>query len=118
MAELALAGDVQAAKLVLAYAVGKPAAAPDPDRLDVEEWHYFKTTAPMMSEAENLLDSRALRAARVRARWPGGADAELQRDRGGGTESARAGIAVVTGHAGRRPTGQPGPWGLDLSRGL
>jgi hypothetical protein len=55
MAELALAGDVQAAKLVLAYAVGKPAAAPDPDRLDVEEWHHFKNTAPMMSEVENLL---------------------------------------------------------------
>src|SRR5438874_2406394 len=55
MAELALAGDVQAAKLVLAYAVGKPAAAPDPDRLDVEEWDHFKNTAPMTNEAEDLL---------------------------------------------------------------
>jgi hypothetical protein len=55
MAELALAGDVQAAKLVLAYAVGKPAATADPDRLDVEEWKHFKETAPMMNEAETLL---------------------------------------------------------------
>jgi hypothetical protein len=35
--EKALEGDVAAAKLYLAYAVGRPAPAPDPDRLDVEE---------------------------------------------------------------------------------
>jgi hypothetical protein len=55
MAELALAGDVQAAKLVLAYAIGRPAAAPDPDRLDVQEWNHFKEAAPMLSEAVDLL---------------------------------------------------------------
>jgi hypothetical protein len=55
MAELALAGDVQAAKLVLAYALGKPAAAADPDRLDVQEWNHFKEAAPMLSEMESLL---------------------------------------------------------------
>jgi hypothetical protein len=55
MAELALAGDVQAAKLVLAYAIGKPAAAADPDRLDVEEWNHFKEAAPLLGEAESLL---------------------------------------------------------------
>jgi hypothetical protein len=55
MAELALAGDVQAAKLVLAYAIGRPAAAPDPDRLDVEEWNHFKEAAPMLGEAGSLL---------------------------------------------------------------
>src|ERR1700680_4032660 len=30
-------GDVAAAKLVLAYAIGKPQATVDPDRLDVDE---------------------------------------------------------------------------------
>jgi hypothetical protein len=55
MAELALGGDVQAAKLVLAYAIGKPAPPADPDRLDVQEWQHFKETAPMVNEAENLL---------------------------------------------------------------
>jgi hypothetical protein len=55
MAERALAGDVQAAKLVLAYAVGRPGAAADPDRLDVQEWNHFKETAPMLNEAESLL---------------------------------------------------------------
>ena len=55
MVELALTGDVPAAKLVLAYAIGRPATAPDPDRLDVEEWNHFKEAAPMLSEAESLL---------------------------------------------------------------
>jgi hypothetical protein len=55
MAELALAGDVQAAKLVLAYAIGRPAAATDPDRLDVEERNHFKEAAPMLGEAGSLL---------------------------------------------------------------
>jgi hypothetical protein len=31
-------GDVAAAKLVLQYAVGKPALASEPDRVEVEEW--------------------------------------------------------------------------------
>jgi hypothetical protein len=55
MTELALAGNVAAAKLVLAYSIGKPAPAPNPDRLDIEEWQGFKDTAPMLLEAESLL---------------------------------------------------------------
>jgi hypothetical protein len=35
---LALAGDLEAAKLVLAYACGKPQRTPDPDRLDAHEY--------------------------------------------------------------------------------
>jgi hypothetical protein len=34
----ALAGDVAAATLFLNRVLGKPAAAPDPDRVDLEEW--------------------------------------------------------------------------------
>ena len=35
-------GNVSAAKLLLAYALGKPAPAPDPDRLDGQELEHFK----------------------------------------------------------------------------
>ncbi|MBY0524261.1 MAG: hypothetical protein K2R98_12725 [Gemmataceae bacterium] len=35
-------GNVAAAKLLLAYCVGKPAEMPDPDRLDVDEWNLVK----------------------------------------------------------------------------
>ena len=37
LCELALAGDVAAAKVLLAYVVGKPAEVADPDRLDADE---------------------------------------------------------------------------------
>ena len=42
MVAKAKSGDVAAAKLVLQYVVGKPSAAPDPDRVDVEEWKLAK----------------------------------------------------------------------------
>jgi hypothetical protein len=38
-------GDVAAAKLLLAYLLGKPPAAPDPDRLDIEEFRLFEEQA-------------------------------------------------------------------------
>jgi hypothetical protein len=41
LAELALAGDVAAIKLFLAYTVGKPAPAANPDTLDVEEYRQL-----------------------------------------------------------------------------
>jgi hypothetical protein len=40
--EKAKAGDVAAARLLLGYLLGKPAAAPDPDRLDLEEFRLFE----------------------------------------------------------------------------
>jgi hypothetical protein len=46
----ARAGDVAAAKLIFAYVLGKPAPIVDPDRLDIEEWQYFKDTTPMYAE--------------------------------------------------------------------
>src|SRR4051812_40424171 len=46
----AKAGDVQAAKLVLAYAVGKPETGMDPDRVDAQEWAMQRETAAMMPE--------------------------------------------------------------------
>jgi hypothetical protein len=48
-------GDVAAAKLVLTYAVGKPEATVDPDRLDLDEWQTFKDGAGMMNELPRLV---------------------------------------------------------------
>jgi hypothetical protein len=38
-------GDTPAARLLLAYSLGKPAPAVDPDRLDIEEWKVAQETA-------------------------------------------------------------------------
>jgi hypothetical protein len=48
--KLSLAGNIQAAKLLLAYTVGKPQPAPEPDHLDADEWQRFKETEPMIRE--------------------------------------------------------------------
>ena len=40
--ELAAAGNVPAARLLLSYALGKPAAAVDPDTLDAQEWEGYR----------------------------------------------------------------------------
>ena len=55
MTQMAREGNVPAAKLVLAYTIGKPGPAPEPDRLDAEEWKHFKEQAPIIDEAEGLL---------------------------------------------------------------
>jgi hypothetical protein len=57
--ELAKEGNVPAAKLLFAYTIGKPQAGADPDRLEVEEWQYYKETSGMMEEAEVVLRSPA-----------------------------------------------------------
>jgi hypothetical protein len=50
MSDLAVEGNVQAAKFVAAYLIGKPKPALNPDRSDLEEWQQFKEEAPMMRE--------------------------------------------------------------------
>lgn len=50
----AIAGDLAAARLVLNYTIGKPAAAVDPDRMDLTEWDLWKAMAPMMAELTKL----------------------------------------------------------------
>src|SRR5437763_9484043 len=47
-------GSVGAAKLQLAYAVGKPASAPDPDRLDGQELEHFKDQVETVNEVHEL----------------------------------------------------------------
>src|SRR6266498_3475597 len=48
---LAEDGNLQAIRMVFDYAIGKPKPAPEPDRMDVDEWDVYKQTAPMKSEA-------------------------------------------------------------------
>src|SRR5437763_15173752 len=47
-------GSVGAAKLLLSYALGKPAPAPDPDRLDGQELEHFKQKVQAVNEAYEL----------------------------------------------------------------
>jgi hypothetical protein len=47
--EAALEGDWTAAKLLLAYAIGKAPEAVDPDRLDLDEWRILDA-APTLAQ--------------------------------------------------------------------
>ena len=47
-------GNVAAAKLLLAYGIGKPASAPDPDRLDGQELAHFKDQVETVNEVHEL----------------------------------------------------------------
>ena len=38
-------GDVAAIKLLFQYTLGKPAPSPDPDHLDVDEWHKLQQSS-------------------------------------------------------------------------
>ena len=53
--EKAKAGDVAAAKLLLAYSIGQPTPAVDPDTLDQQEWAIFRQVPVPPSEVERLL---------------------------------------------------------------
>ena len=62
---LAIEGDVGAAKLVLQYAVGKPAAVAEPDRVDVEEWGLHQESAIHQAEMDHVLNGSPIRVANV-----------------------------------------------------
>src|SRR5262249_51192966 len=47
-------GSVGAAKLLLSYALGKPASAPDPDRLDGQELEHFKDQVKAVNEVRQV----------------------------------------------------------------
>jgi hypothetical protein len=53
--DLAKGGDIAAAKLLLAYTIGKPQPAVQPDNLDVEEWEHLKATAFKLRELPSTL---------------------------------------------------------------
>src|SRR5438445_5425927 len=47
-------GNVGAAKLLLAYGIGKPASAPDPDHLDGQELEHFKDKVQAVREVHDV----------------------------------------------------------------
>src|SRR5579871_1115768 len=53
MVELAKSGDVAACKLLMEYVVGRPAAAVDPDRLDLDELAMLRE-APSFAELSDV----------------------------------------------------------------
>ena len=65
LVRLAIDGDVGAAKLVLQYAVGKPAAVAEPDRVDVEEWGLHQESAVHQAEIDHVLNGSPIRVANV-----------------------------------------------------
>jgi hypothetical protein len=51
----AVNGSIPAARLLLAYTVGKPAAPADPDRVEIDEWQLLKqTVAPQNDVAQTF----------------------------------------------------------------
>ncbi len=56
---LAKEGDVQAAKLLLTYTLGKPQPAPDPDRMDADEWQVYQETTAMKKESAAVINAGA-----------------------------------------------------------
>jgi hypothetical protein len=55
--ELAMEGNLAAAKLYFSYTAGKPQEAMDPDRVDVHELEIFRDTAPLKEESAQLIDA-------------------------------------------------------------
>jgi hypothetical protein len=50
--EKAKKGDTAAARLVFQYALGKPQAAPDPDRMDLHEWDQLRDESRVKGEMD------------------------------------------------------------------
>jgi hypothetical protein len=53
----AMHGDVSAAKLIIAYQIGKPAPCPDPDSIDRGEWDHYQQDAIEPQEMKQVLSS-------------------------------------------------------------
>jgi hypothetical protein len=60
--KLAREGSFQAAKLLLAYAIGKPQPAPEPepDPMDAAEGNFYREPSPMKREAAVVVGARPL----------------------------------------------------------
>src|SRR5437868_1860698 len=68
-------GSVAAAKLLLAYGIGKPASAPDPDRLDGQELKHFKEQVEVVNDVHEL--AREVGKAVDKRPGPGGASEDF-----------------------------------------
>ena len=65
-------GDTAAAKLIFQYAAGKPEAAADPDRVDVDEWQTFREHARPVQEMGEVMSRLPARVAydMTSVAWP------------------------------------------------
>jgi hypothetical protein len=63
LVERARGGDLVAVKLLLLYAVGRPAEAVDPDTLDVQEWHLFQQLQASAEQVQTALGGLPIEAA-------------------------------------------------------
>jgi hypothetical protein len=61
----AIDGDVSAAKLVLAYKLGKPLDCPNPDAIDRDEWDHYQQDAIEPNEMQQVLSSLPTRVGNV-----------------------------------------------------
>jgi hypothetical protein len=52
----AQAGDLEAAKIVLAYAIGRPGPAADPDRADLDEWQLLDGWPTLAQVLRSFID--------------------------------------------------------------
>jgi hypothetical protein len=57
LVEKARAGDVSAAKLLMSYNLGKPAAAPNPDEIDRNEWEHYQRDTIKLDQVQQVLGS-------------------------------------------------------------
>lgn len=76
--EKAANGDVSAAKLVIAYKIGKPSPCPDPDAIDRDEWDHYQHDAIEPAEMKQVLNSLPARVGNDIARTTLPLMAELQ----------------------------------------
>src|SRR5262249_3614461 len=53
---MAESGNLQAMKLLFQYVIGKPAAAVDPDRLDVDEWRAMQEQSRPVQEMAQVMN--------------------------------------------------------------
>ena len=54
--ELAKAGDVPAARLVLSYGIGKPSEAVNPDTLDLAEWDIYRRGPVSLDDLRGIVE--------------------------------------------------------------
>jgi hypothetical protein len=80
LVEKACAGDVSAAKLIMSYKLGKPAAAPNPDEIDRDEWEHYQRDTINLDEVQQVLGSMPARVGNDIARTALPIMAQSQKD--------------------------------------
>ncbi len=65
LTKIALDGDIGAIKLILQYGVGKPTAAAEPDRVELEEWELHQASAVLQPERDRVNAGAPIRIANL-----------------------------------------------------